>query len=264
MIIRFIALLSLTAKVPEIRCPSVNDVPDEVAFFLAVCDSMIGAAAVEHHSILQVRVECGIIDLAYHRRQFAKAQRDREFVIKASGYLDLEPALRTLDNLKCVPLRKAGLVNLDLGVAQVLEGPFLVGGAILEIPLGETTREDRDAHDFERTPLADLLLQIDVNPQRQRRDINQLLPKPGVDSLLQAADRQLAPDEKERGKTHIAAEEVGQDRRCDLAQVHAGWNPVGCHLGRKRIDGMRNANVDHGTLRSQEFRARPRTTDRTR
>src|SRR5258708_20443695 len=133
MIIRFIALLSLTAKVPEIRCPSVNDGQEEVAFFRAVCASRIGAAAVEHPSIRQVRVECGIIDLAYHRRQFAKAQRDREFVIKASGNLDLEPALRTLDNLKCVPLRKAGLVNLALAVAQVLQAPFLVAAPLLHI-----------------------------------------------------------------------------------------------------------------------------------
>ena len=49
-------------------------------------------------------------------------------------------------------------------------------------------------------------------------------------------NRQLAPDEKERGKTHIVAEEMGQDRRRDLAQIHAGWNPVRCHLRRKGID----------------------------
>src|ERR1019366_4910570 len=125
--------------------------------------------------VRQVRIERGIVDLAYHWRQLRKAQRYRELVIKAARNLDLEPAFRTLDDLKGVPLRKAGLVDLDFGVAQVLERPFLLGGSILEIPLGEAACEDLDAHNFKRTLLADLFLHVDVDPQRQRRDIDQLL-----------------------------------------------------------------------------------------
>jgi hypothetical protein len=98
---------------------------------------MVWAAAVKYDLVRQVGVERSIVDLAYHWRQFGKAQRNREFVIKTPRNLDLEPAFRTLDDFKRVPLRKAGLVDLDFGVAQVLERPFLLGGSILEIPLGE-------------------------------------------------------------------------------------------------------------------------------
>jgi hypothetical protein len=60
---------------------------------------MVRAATVKYDLVRQVGVERGVVDLAYYWRQFGKTQRYGEFVVKASRNLDLEPALRTADDL---------------------------------------------------------------------------------------------------------------------------------------------------------------------
>jgi hypothetical protein len=54
---------------------------------------MIETTTREHDPDWQVRIERGVVDPAYDRRQLGNAERDAKFVIKVPCGPDLEPAL---------------------------------------------------------------------------------------------------------------------------------------------------------------------------
>jgi hypothetical protein len=62
--------------------------------------------------------------------------------------------------------------------------------------LGDAAREYRHAHDLEGLSLADPLLQLHVDPQWQRRELDEFPRKPWIDAFFQAADRQFAFDQE--------------------------------------------------------------------
>ena len=141
-------------------------VPNEIAFLLPVSDAVTGSAPTEHDFVGKIRIECGIVDLADHRRELGNAQTGRQFMVQASRYLDFEAARHPLDDLQRVPSGRPELVHIDLGVAEILESPLLFRRAIGQIPMGDATGQYRRPHDLERLSLADLALQIEIDPER--------------------------------------------------------------------------------------------------
>ncbi len=174
------------------------------------------ATTAEHDFIGKIRIEGGVIDLANNRRQLGNPHGRRKFVVKASRDLDLEPPLGALDHLQRVPACRAALIDDDLLVAEVLEGAILLGGAIGEVPLSNASRENSDAHDLKRRFLPELLLQIDVDPQRQGAHVDHVGRKARINGFSEPAGRQFAFRKEQPRETDLATQQMQQDGCGDL------------------------------------------------
>src|SRR5262249_26953290 len=97
------------------------------------------------------------------------------------------------DNFERVPPRGAGLVDLQLQIAQVLEGALPVEGLIGEVPLRHSTGEDRHPHDLEGLGLTQPTLEVDINPEWKGHQIDKFVGKLRINSPLESTDCQPAP-----------------------------------------------------------------------
>jgi len=105
-------------------------------------------------------------------------------VIPAARDPDLEPAVAAVHDVQRVPPGHAGPVDPKLLVTERRERSRVVDGLALEVQLGHAAGEHGDAQDLERFRGPDPLLQPDVDPDREGREIDQLPGKPGLIILL--------------------------------------------------------------------------------
>ena len=162
----------------------------------------------EHDFIRKIRVEGGVIDLTNNRRELGHAHCRRKLVVKAARDLYLEPTLRSLDHLQCIPARRATLIDDDFLVAKVLEGAIFLGGVICEIPLRDASGEDCNTHDLKCWLLSEFLFQIDIDPQGQRAHLDHFSRKTRVDSLFEPVNRQFAFHQEQPWQSDIAMQQM--------------------------------------------------------
>jgi len=110
-------------------------------------------------------------------------------VIETASDFDLEAPIGAIHDFQCIPSGRAGLVDLQLLIAEIGKRAFLGDGLVREIPLGHAAGEDGASHDLEGLRLTESLLEVDVDPERQGREIDELGREALLDPLLEAADR---------------------------------------------------------------------------
>src|SRR6266567_7540199 len=104
---------------PETEVRLALQLPHKVALASPICYAPVGTSAMEHHSVRQVGVECGVVDLADDRREFWDSKRCGQLVIEAAGNLDFETTIGSIDDFHRVPPGRASLVHEKLCVAEV-------------------------------------------------------------------------------------------------------------------------------------------------
>lgn len=91
------------------------------------------------------------------------SERARKLVIKTAGDLDFKAPIRAINDLESVPACRSGLVDLKLQIAEIREAARLLDGLEGQVPLRNTSGEDRDPHDLEGLRLAESLLEVEID-----------------------------------------------------------------------------------------------------